>query len=274
MNRRLVLYVLCTYVAFFIAIGLIGLVLIAFEAPAAAEVLKTAAAWTPTIVLMALFRRVVPGNSRRRFIRSAFSARIKPRVAVAASACMLVVFALAWAASAVVYDVGIADLLVGVPAALVLVPLHLVGGAVGEELGWRAYLHNELRNRRSVCAASMITGLIWGCWHLPLWLVSGLTGGELVLYVASFLVAIICCSLLIGVFYEQNRNLAIPMFIHFLNNYLLALFAVEASQVLPLFAAAYLPVTVVLLIVTRDSMREKGVRQEPSSAGRQGGRPG
>src|SRR5699024_5941821 len=71
-----------------------------------------------------------------------------------------------------------------------------------------------------------------------------------------------------------NRNLAIPMFIHFLNNYLLALFAVEASQVLPLFAAAYLPVTVVLLIVTRGSMRETGLRQGSASAGTQGGLPG
>src|SRR5699024_4243976 len=173
--------------------------------------------------------------------------------------------------SAVVHDVAIADLLVGLPAAVLLVPLHLVGGAIGEELGWRGYVHNELRKRRRVVAASMITGLIWGCWHLPLWLVTGLTGDELALYVASFLVAIICCSLLIGVFYEQNRNLAIPMFIHFLNNYLLALFAVEASQVLPLFAAAYLLDTVALLIVTRDSMREKRLRQESTSAGTQGG---
>lgn len=274
MSRRLLLYVLCTYVAFFIAIAFIGLVLIILEAPAAAQILQTVAAWVPTIVLMALFRRLRPGDSRRRFIRSAFRARIKPRVALAAAACMLCVFTLALGGSAVVHDVAIADLLVGLPAAVLLVPLHLVGGAIGEELGWRGYVHNELRKRRRVVAASMITGLIWGCWHLPLWLVTGLTGSELALYVASFLVAIICCSLLIGVFYEQNRNLAIPMFIHFLNNYLLALFAVEASQVLPLFAAAYLVVTVGLLIVTRDSMREKRLRQEPTSAGTQGGAPG
>ncbi|WP_322480616.1 type II CAAX endopeptidase family protein [Thermogemmatispora sp.] len=37
----------------------------------------------------------------------------------------------------------------------------------GEEFGWRSYLQLRLCARRPLLAA-IVTGVIWGCWHLPL----------------------------------------------------------------------------------------------------------
>jgi len=39
--------------------------------------------------------------------------------------------------------------------------------AFGEELGWRGYLFNALKNRKFI-HVSLITGVIWGLWHFPL----------------------------------------------------------------------------------------------------------
>ena len=45
------------------------------------------------------------------------------------------------------------------------------GSAMGEELGWRGFALPHLQSRHSALGASLVIGVIWGCWHLPLYLV-------------------------------------------------------------------------------------------------------
>jgi len=44
-----------------------------------------------------------------------------------------------------------------------------IGGALGEEPGWRGYALPRLRERFSALVGSIILALAWACWHLPLW---------------------------------------------------------------------------------------------------------
>jgi membrane protease YdiL (CAAX protease family) len=55
-------------------------------------------------------------------------------------------------------------------AALILTvgPVVNIIPTLGEELGWRGYLLPKLRELHSDRAAVVITGLIWGFWHLPI----------------------------------------------------------------------------------------------------------
>ena len=41
---------------------------------------------------------------------------------------------------------------------------------LGEELGWRGYLLNELQNKK-LLPVSLIIGIVWGLWHFPLILI-------------------------------------------------------------------------------------------------------
>lgn len=43
----------------------------------------------------------------------------------------------------------------------------------GEEIGWRGYALPRLAGRFGFARASLILGLIWACWHLPLFFVPG-----------------------------------------------------------------------------------------------------
>lgn len=57
-------------------------------------------------------------------------------------------------------------------SALQLVALPLFGRlqsvfAAGEELGWRGWLHTQLRQRWGVLALGAFTGAIWALWHVP-----------------------------------------------------------------------------------------------------------
>jgi len=80
-----------------------------------------------------------------------------------------------------------------------LVP-QLIGG-VGEEIGWRGYMLTRLIDAR-VPYPVLVSGLIWGGWHLPL-LLSGLyyAGPNVLLSALLFMVAITVLSW----FYAQLR---------------------------------------------------------------------
>ena len=61
----------------------------------------------------------------------------------------------------------------------------LIGGQAGEEIGWRGYALPRLAARMGLRAASILLGILWGVWHLPLFYMPGadLHGQSLPFYV-------------------------------------------------------------------------------------------
>ena len=55
-----------------------------------------------------------------------------------------------------------------VPAIMTSTPVQ-----AGEEIGWRGYALPRLAGRFGFARASLLLGLIWACWHLPLFFVPG-----------------------------------------------------------------------------------------------------
>ncbi|MHA1390508.1 MAG: CPBP family glutamic-type intramembrane protease [Candidatus Thorarchaeota archaeon] len=53
------------------------------------------------------------------------------------------------------------------------VVLLFVFNGIGEEMGWRGFLLPQLQSRFGSLAASILVGVIWALWHIPLFFIQG-----------------------------------------------------------------------------------------------------
>ena len=103
---------------------------------------------------------------------------------------------------------------------------------LGEEYGWRAYLAPRLKELYGYKKSILLTGFIWGIWHLPLNLFY-YSDGLLTSQIYSILVQLVFCTFL-GIFltyaYNKTKSIWAPVMIHYLNNNLALLFVTDLSK--------------------------------------------
>lgn len=250
MNKILRKYILWTYGVFYVFLLLIGFSMFVLESQPVAEILKVLSAWTATIVFVVMFHKVYPQGNRWDFIKSQFRERIR----ITTVLCVILLQFLILAGSLViikaVWDVPIYEQLTTSWTTLfILFIYNLILGPLGEELGWSAYVLNELQKSFSPLKSSFIVGVTWGFWHAPLWLMSGYSGMQLVLYIVFFMVSIIAIQVIITVFYNLNHNLVIPIMIHQLFNYFVAIQIGDTLDILMVTALLYFIVALALVLV-------------------------
>jgi membrane protease YdiL (CAAX protease family) len=89
----------------------------------------------------------------------------------------------------------------------------LFGGQVGEELGWRGYALPRLASAMGLGAASVLLGVIWAIWHLPLFYILGAdTVGQSFPF---YLLQVTALSVAIAWLYMKTRgSLLLAMLLH------------------------------------------------------------
>lgn len=92
--------------------------------------------------------------------------------------------------------------------------ISLITGPLNEEAGWRGYALPRLESRFSALTSSIIIGILWGFWHLPLYLVEQ----RLPFYIFIFLNIVL--SILITWGYNNTHgSLVIAVLFHFCFNF-------------------------------------------------------
>ena len=120
--------------------------------------------------------------------------------------------------------------LVGGEAFLILVILFLA--PTFEELGWRGYGMDSLKEGKSLMKVTLIFALLWNLWHLPLFLVKGYYQYELIhmniIYALNFVVSLVPAAFLMNwIFYKNGRSIIAIILFHFMFNLFSVLFQTE-----------------------------------------------
>lgn len=101
-----------------------------------------------------------------------------------------------------------------VPGALALFAFSIFpGSATGEELGWRGFALPRLQADRTALQASLLVGLGWGLWHLPLWL-TGSASRPIALYPAFVVSAMAMSVILTWIYNGTGGSLAVVVVYH------------------------------------------------------------
>ncbi|MHC3994430.1 CPBP family intramembrane glutamic endopeptidase [Thiomicrolovo sp. ZZH C-3] len=83
-----------------------------------------------------------------------------------------------------------------------------------EELGWRGFALPLLQRKMTPLAASLLLGLIWGFWHLPAFLLSGMQQSEWSF--VPFLAGTVAISVIMTPLFNASRgSILLPAFVHF-----------------------------------------------------------
>ena len=84
----------------------------------------------------------------------------------------------------------------------------LIGGPLGEEFGWRGYLMPAIAAKLNWRAASLLIGVVWGVWHLPLFYVADTAQSQMAIPV--FMLNILAGSVLFGWLFERTLGSVLP----------------------------------------------------------------
>jgi len=100
------------------------------------------------------------------------------------------------------------------PAIIMFFFMSLLTGATGEEPGWRAFATPRLQQHMGALGASMVLGVIWALWHLPLWFLEGTP--QYGLPFAPFAISAVAETILLTWIYNNTKgSLAMASLFHF-----------------------------------------------------------
>jgi uncharacterized protein len=170
--------------------------------------------FSPAFVAIALTRRERGWDGVRALLRRLFAADVRLRWYLFAIGYMAAIKL----AAAVVYRAitgtwphfGDAPWILLLGATLLST---VVGGQSGEEIGWRGYALPRLASRMGLGAASVLLGVIWASWHLPLFYIEGIptTGASFPLY----LIQVTALSVAVAwLYWHTGGSLLLTMLMH------------------------------------------------------------
>lgn len=222
-KKNMILYSVMIYVVFLILFAITG-VIATYVTPnkIVLQICVTVCSWTSFFVLMFMFKRLMPGMKRSEFIKGLFAEKINWKLIGIITTIQLILFFAAVGYVAVIHNTHIWELLCFSPVSLITgFFIQLVGGPLGEEPAYRGFALPYMQKKYSITKAGIITGMVWGLWHLPLWIISGYKGLDLLIYCVTFLIAIVSASVVMSVIYKKYKNILYAVLIHQMVNFTL-----------------------------------------------------
>jgi uncharacterized protein len=104
-----------------------------------------------------------------------------------------------------------------------LLLLSFMSGPFSEELGWRGYALDKLLDRFGFVKGTGLLGLVWGVWHLPLYLMPQTWHGQMGFGLTGFwmflLMSVGLSYIMSYVYLKTQRSILSAMMLHLMSNF-------------------------------------------------------
>ncbi len=104
-----------------------------------------------------------------------------------------------------------------------------IGGG-NEELGWRGTMQPALEKKIAFPIATLITGIVWSLWHLPLWFIEGTTQRNIPFFLFSIFA--IFLSFWLACIYKKTNCVFYCAILHGLSNLLMSIFVIKVNWII------------------------------------------
>jgi len=86
--------------------------------------------------------------------------------------------------------------------------VFLVGGPLGEEFGWRGYALPAMQERMGWRIASLVLGVAWAVWHLPLFYIDSTAQSHMPVWL--FLLSTLASSVVFAWLFNRTQGSVVP----------------------------------------------------------------
>jgi uncharacterized protein len=129
------------------------------------------------------------------------------------------------------------------------IPLIILG-PLSEEIGWRGYALDRLQTKWDALTSSLIIGLVWSLWHLPLFFLVGTSQHELSIPFIGFAAGIMATSVLYSWLHNNTQSsIWTAVFFHWLYTYSMQVVASGVIRSNVYNGLEYLPYIIMAVIV-------------------------
>jgi hypothetical protein len=126
----------------------------------------------------------------------------------------------------------------------------LILGPLSEEIGWRGYALGRLQTRWNALTSSLIVGLVWALWHLPLFMMVGTSYHESAIPFVGFLVGMMAVSVLFTWLHNNTAgSIWTAIFFHWLYTYSGQVVASGVTRSVLYNWLEYVPYIIIAIIV-------------------------
>jgi membrane protease YdiL (CAAX protease family) len=137
-------------------------------------------------------------------------------------------------------------------------------GGGQEELGWRGYIMPYLEKRFGLLVGSIILGIVWAVWHLPMWLVPD--SGQINYPFLGFLIQTIAYSFIYSWIIEASgKRLLSGLIVHGTGN----AFSSILPKIIPgngwaqprywIYCSLLLIIGIIIVVIRKNKIRKNGI---------------
>lgn len=252
-NSHILPYVIYTYGLFILLLLIFGglATTLLGGTPSVMRWVTVITAWTPTYVFLLMFKRLYPNSTIREFYKKSFFDKLNIRLLTVTTLIQMLIFISGVYLISIQKSITAISLLdLSFLTIMLALFFTLIQGATGEETGWRGYLLPEIEKKFGVIKGIFIVSLIWSFWHTPIWFLNTeYTGMLLLKYIVVFVICITSLGIIIGICYYLCKNLLVPIWIHFIFNFLGEMFKGNLIDLVTWYAVFYFIMAMVFLIL-------------------------